>query len=205
MILKRIMFLFALMLPALSVSANWDKASEVMADATGRMLALVEDEELKKPESIDQLMIGISAIVEPIVDYEYIGKSVMGKYVRRATDEQIDRFSEVFKTTLLRTYAKAIVGYDFESYEVLPNSVESPEPEKQIVNVELTSSDQKKYSIVYYMVLEQNRWTLVNVLIDGVNLRITFRNQFSGLYEEHSTIDAVIEHWAKAMSDDGAS
>lgn len=198
--LKRIVFLLALMLPAFSVSASWDKASEVMGDATRRMLDLVEDEELKKSENIDQLMSGIEAIVGPIVDYEYIGKSVMGKYVRQATDEQIDRFSEVFKTTLLRTYAKSIVAYKFESYEVLPNSVESPEPEKQIVNVELTSSDGRKYSIVYYMALEQKRWTLVNVLIDGVNLRITFRNQFSGLYEEHSTIDAVIEQWANAMS-----
>lgn len=191
-----VVFLFG----SANVFANWDEASSKIEDATSRMLALVEDPELKKPENIDRLIEDIEMVVGPLVDYEYIGKSVMGKFVRRASDEEISRFADIFKTTMLRTYAKAIVSYDFESFELIPPASDSPEPDKQIVSVEVSAGDGTKYSVVYYLRFQDDHWEVVNVLVDGINLRITFRNQFAGLYEEHSSVGAVIDQWEVAMS-----
>jgi len=180
--------------------ANWQSASQAMEKVTDKMLVLVTDEEMRKPENIEPLMQKVDAVLGEIVDYNYIGKSVMGKYVRRASDAEVERFSLVFKDTILRTFAKAVSGFDFKGYETVPPSAESPEPDKQIVSVNLLANNGQTYALVYYMVQEGDNWRLVNVLIDGINLRVTFRNQFANLMEKYSKVDAVIDHWEEAMS-----
>jgi phospholipid transport system substrate-binding protein len=54
--------------------------------------------------------------------------------------------------------------------------------------------------LVFYVVRDGDNWKLVNVLIDGINLRVTFRNQFANLMEKYSKVGAAIDHWEEAMS-----
>jgi phospholipid transport system substrate-binding protein len=185
----------------LPAQADWNSASQVMESATSDMLALVNDARLRQPENIEELMSEIDKLVGESVDFEYIAKSIMGKYYRRASDSEVEDFSVVVKSTLLRTYAKAIVGFDFKEFEIIPPVEQSPDPDKQIVNVNVSAEDGTVYSLLYYMVYKDDRWQLVNVVVDGINLRITFRNQFSGLMEQYGKISEVIEHWSEAMSD----
>lgn len=180
--------------------ASWESASQSMERVTDQMLVLVADEELRKPENIQPLMQGVDEILGEQVDYDYIGKSVMGKYVRRASDEEVSRFSGVFKDTILRTFAKAVSGFDFKGYETVPPASESPDADKQIVSVNLMSNNGQIYSLVFYVVRDGDNWKLVNVLIDGINLRVTFRNQFANLMEKYSKVGAAIDHWEEAMS-----
>ena len=200
--LRRIFLLASLWLGVLlPVQANWDSARQVMESTTADMLALVNDERLRQPENIDELMSEIDKLVGQSVDFEYIAKSIMGKYYRRASDKEVEDFSVVVKNTLLRTYAKAVVGFNFKEFEIIPPVEQSPDPDKQIVNVNVSAEDGTIYTLLYYMVYKDERWQLVNVVVDGINLRITFRNQFSGLMEQHGKIATVIEHWSEAMSD----
>ncbi|NRP46267.1 MULTISPECIES: phospholipid-binding protein MlaC [unclassified Marinobacterium] len=200
--LGRFIFLTALWLGVLSpAQANWDSASQIMETVTADMLALVNDERLRQPENIDELMGEIDKLVGESVDFEYIAKSIMGKYYRRASDREVADFSVVVKNTLLRTYAKAVVGFNFKEFEIIPPVEQSPDPDKQIVNVNVSAEDGAVYSLLYYMVYKDDRWLLVNVVVDGINLRITFRNQFAGLMEQHGKIAKVIEQWSEAMSD----
>jgi len=199
MMLKSFVALLALSFMPIT-QASWEEASQTMDKVTEEMLVLVTDEEMRKPESVESLMQGVDGVLGDIVDYDYIGKSVMGKYVRRASDEEVSRFSHVLKDTILRTFAKAVSGFDFKGYETVPPAAESPEPDKQIVSVNLMSANGQTYALVYYMVKEDKGWKLVNVLVDGINLRVTFRNQFANLMEQYSTVGKVIEHWEEAMS-----
>lgn len=193
-----------LLLPLVS-QANaqpWQEASGVMDEATRNMLAIVEDESLKQPENLDLMMNEVERVISPVVDFPYIAKRVMGKYYRRASDEEMARFSEVFKTTLLRTFAKAVVGFEFTGYEVVPPHGDSPEPDKQVVTVNVTADNGQSYVLVYYMLKQNGHWTLVNVMVDGVNLRLTFKNQFADLYQRHDSISAVIDSWESQVAVD---
>ncbi|PSL14602.1 phospholipid transport system substrate-binding protein [Marinobacterium halophilum] len=181
--------------------ANWQEASEVVDTATRDMLALMERDELTREENTEQLMQEIETIISPVVDFPYIAKRVMGKYHRRASPEEQARFADVFKTTLLRTYAKSVAGFELQQYQIQKPNGTSPEPDKQVVNVDLSAANGEVYTLVYYMLKQDGRWTLVNVLVDGINLRITFRNQFADLYQQNRTIGKTIEAWAVKMQD----
>lgn len=191
----------ALMANPAVAQASWQEASAVVDAATRDMLALIDNDGLKGSDNIEPLMREIEKVISPVVDFPYIAKSVMGKYYRRASDAERERFAEVFKTTLLRTYAKSIAGFELTRYEIQTPAGESPEPSKQVVTVEVRSANGEAYSLVYYMLKQGDRWTLVNVMVDGINLRITFRNQFSDLYQQNRTIAATIDTWAAKMQD----
>ena len=59
----------------------------------------------------------------------------------------------------------------------------------------------KVYPAIYDMYLnDQGQWKLINIVINGVNLGLTFRNQFYSLMKSESNdLDLVIEKWATSI------
>lgn len=200
-------FISALMLVvAMPVQASWEEASQVVDDATGKMFALLEDPSYKAETHFDALLSEIDVLLDPVVDFPYISKLVMGKYYRKASTDERDQFSGVFRTTLLKTYAKAIVGFDIKGYKIVPAKRKSPKPDKQIVTVEVTSGAGIKYLLVYYMRKKQGEWRLVNVMLDGVNLRLTFKNQFADLAQKSKgNVGKTVTLWKEHVDPDASA
>jgi phospholipid transport system substrate-binding protein len=204
---KSLCISFALLLSFSSVAAhaNWEEAAAVIETSTQKMLKIMENEELLKEENQDALIVEIDGSLSHVVDFDYISKVVMGKYYRRANAEQKSAFSDVFKTTLLKTYAKALVGFKIEKYEMVPPRTASPDDDKQIVTVDVFAADGTQYGLVYYMKKEDGQWRLVNALLDGINLRLTFKNQFADMVQKNrGDVGAVIASW-KDKVDPGKS
>ena len=43
---------------------------------------------------------------------------------------------------------------------------------------------------------KDGNWLIINIIVNGVNLGLTFRNQFQALAKEHNeNIDEIIKHW----------
>ena len=42
-------------------------------------------------------------------------------------------------------------------------------------------------------------WKLINIIINGVNLGLTFRNQFYSLMKTEKDLDKVIDKWAASI------
>ena len=56
----------------------------------------------------------------PHVDFEGFSRGVMAKFYRRATEAQRAQFADKFRTSLIRTYAKALVEFDNQRVDVKP-------------------------------------------------------------------------------------
>ena len=199
-------FLFVVMLSFFSVNAYshshmWEEAGGVIEGATQGVLKLLEQDALVQEDAEDQLISEIDIVLSPVVDFDYIAKRVMGKYYRKASKEQREQFSAVFKTTLLKTYAKALVGFHIEKYAMVPPRKKSPDDKKQIVTVDVFSADGAKYSLVYYMKRDESGWKLVNAILDGsINIRLSFKNQFADLMQRSKgDIAKVISTWKEKV------
>jgi|TARA_B110000438_G_C15818310_1_gene653045 phospholipid transport system substrate-binding protein len=138
----------------------------------------------------------INTIFEPMVDFRRVGASVMGKkYYIAATKDQRVRFISVFKTSLLDTYSSTLAQWgdqtiktDF-SEKVIFKKTED-------VNQSLITSN-NIYPITYKVRNDgKGNWLIINIIVNGVNLGLTFRNQFQALALEHNeNIDEIINHW----------
>ena len=53
------------------------------------------------------------------------------------------------------------------------------------------------YPITYKVRKDKNgNWLIINIIVNGVNLGLTFRNQFQALAKEHNeNINEIIKHW----------
>lgn len=199
-ILIRSVFAFWLMVAAGLAQASWDEAAAVVDGATHNVLAVLDDESMKEEARFGDLLVEIDRVLTPVVDFDYISKRVMGKYYRRANAQQREQFSGVFKTTLLKTYARALVGFQIESYRLAKPAKPSPKAEKQAVSVMVKSANGTEFTLVYFMLKREGVWTLVNASLDGINLRLTFKNQFASMaQEQRGKVAAVIASWKKQV------
>jgi phospholipid transport system substrate-binding protein len=131
-----------------------------------------------------------------MVDFRRVGASVMGKkYYLAATKEQRIEFIEAFKSSLLNTYSSTLAQWGDQKIEtIFPDEVNST----KVVDVQqnlITSSN--IYPIIYKVRNDgSGNWQIINIIVNGVNLGLTFRNQFQALATEHSeNVDLIIQNW----------
>ena len=137
----------------------------------------------------------IKDIFEPMVDFRRVSASVMGKenYLKSST-EQRSEFIEVFKNSLLDTYASTLAQWGDQ--KIVTNFTNKTAFEKiEDVNQDLLT-ESNSYPITYKVRKSGEGWKIINIIVNGVNLGLTFRNQFRALAEEFDgDIDKVILNW----------
>ena len=164
------------------------KAQEMVAVIRNNQELFAKDPELFKDK--------INFIFEPMVDFRRVGASVMGKkYYLASSKEQRLKFIESFRTSLLDTYSSTLAQWgDQKIMTIFPELTEFQKTEDVKQNL-ITSSN--TYPITYKVRRDKNgNWLIINIIVNGVNLGLTFRNQFQALAKEHNeNIDEVIKHW----------
>lgn len=134
--------------------------------------------------------------LEPVVDFEYIARVVMGSYGDKATDEQISEFAKVFRRGLVRTYSRGIASYVDSSITLVPPQEDVGDKRRVTVRQNVRHQG-SSHSLSYTMA--KNRagdWQLINLVLDGVNLGSSFRSQFAEAMRKYGgDLDQVIEHW----------
>ena len=151
-------------------------------------------------ENPEEFIKAISFALQPLVDFKRISRNVMGRYYKDANKEQIDKFNKVFKASLLETYSKTLAEFKDEEILVSSQVKKSPKGNREKVSLQIVTST-KIYPAVYDMYRnKQGQWKLINIIINGVNLGLTFRNQFYSLMEkEGNNLDVVIEKWVTSI------
>ena len=144
----------------------------------------------------EEFIESIAKSLEPLVDFKRISRNVMGKHYKIASQDQRDKFQEIFKSTLLETYSKTLAEFKNEEIRIIPSINSSNKPNREKVHLEIVTST-KIYPAFYDMYLnKKNQWKLINIVINGVNLGLTFRNQFYSLMkDQENDIDKVIDLW----------
>ena len=79
----------------------------------------------------------------------------------RASPEQIKRFEEVFKNSLMQFYGNALLEYDNQDIRVLPSSAK-PSDDRASVNMEIRDSKGTVYPVSYTMTNLAGGWKAVS-------------------------------------------
>ncbi|GAB2796120.1 phospholipid-binding protein MlaC [Halomonas shantousis] len=150
----------------------------------------------------DELKSLVNDSLDDVADFRYIGASVMGRYFRNATPEQRSRFVKTFRQTLVDTYAKGLVTFDYDSLRVLDKEQGNRYEDQASVTMEVVSTNGEVYPVSYTLrQQEDGEWRVINVIVNGINLGLTFRNQFDQAMRDHNRdLDAVISNWAPEVA-----
>ena len=143
----------------------------------------------KDPSKIYAL---VSDEVLPHFNFKMMTQSAMGKYWRRANDDQKAVIQEQFRQMLVRTYGVALLNYSGQEIEYSPVK---PGSDKKRVTVETKVSEQKsgpEIPVDYRLVQDGDSWKVYDVVIDGMSLVSNYRSSFSGEIRR-SGIDGLIK------------
>lgn len=184
-------------------------AHSVVDDATRRVMAVVEEAQAYAEGDPERYYRQVQEILDPVIDFRGFARGVMGPYAsseryrsldeagRAELREQLDRFTEVMRLGLVRTYSKGLLAYS-GSRIVL----DKPDPmaaDETFVSVQqlIYTGEAEPYVILYQMGRDRSGdWKLRNVIIESVNLGEIYRNQFeAAAREQNGDLDAVIDNW----------
>lgn len=156
----------------------------------------------KDPDAFYQSM---EQALQGFVDFRRIAARVMGRYARQATPEQRDRFVEKFKRSLFNSYAKALVDADQFSIRVKEAVIDPSSADRASVSMEVESASGNKYPVTYSMYRnDEGRWLMENVIVEGVNIGLAFRDRFAQDMEANNgDVEAVIKGWDNAVKSIG--
>lgn len=153
----------------------------------------------------------VLAIMDPVVDFDYFARSVMGSYASEAkynalkTDAEkqafkanIERFSDLFKQGLVDTYGKYLFKFSGDRIEtVQPRKGDDLSKGQVAVMQNIKNGNNKPFVVQYSM--RKNKagdWKLQNVIVEGINLGQTYRTQFAQAADKYNgDLTAVINNW----------
>lgn len=191
---QRLTAILMLALPVMATAAG--NPQVVVQDATNALLARITKERavLKKDEAA--LFRVVEENITPFVDVDGIARSVMGQYFRQATPAQQKEFARVFKQSLVRTYAKGLTAYEDQKIVFKPYKA-GTDPQKAQVNVDVHGDGGQVYPVTFQMQLDKaGQWKVRNLILNGINLGLTFRNQFGSAVEANrGNLDKAIAGW----------
>lgn len=172
-----------LLLPALVTTASAeeiDKPEDVILTTVENVIARItaEREMLDaQPETVYGL---INDLIIPIFDFNSMSRWILGKHWKQASEEQRTVFTDEFKKLLVRTYAKAVLGFSNEKVVLLETQT-NPKNNMVKVNTRITSGDAVSTPVNYYMHISDGSWKVVNVAFEGVSLVETYRKSFASI------------------------
>ena len=177
---RKLCFLVILLLPALAITApaqEIDKPEDVVLSTVENVIARItaEREMLDaQPETVYDL---INDLIIPVFDFNNMSRWILGKYWKEASEEQRSTFTSEFKALLVRTYAKAVLGFTNESVNYL-ETLTGSKPNIVMVKTEIVS-DGGVTPVNYTMHISDGSWKVVNVAFEGISLVETYRKSFA--------------------------
>ena len=198
------LLLLVVSMVVLPVQAQQAESPEALIrDSVDALMSQIEGRKDYFAQHPDELASVVEDNLTEVADMRYIGASVMGRYFGNATPRQRSRFVETFRQTLIDTYSRGLVTFDYREIRVLDDQEGSRYEDQASVGMEVVGTDGTVYPISYTMRLDEGSWKVVNVIVNGINLGLTFRNQFDQAMRQHNRdYDAVIEGWAPELDVD---
>ena len=152
----------------------------------------------------------IKEIFEPMIDFRRVAATVMGKkYYLASSKEQRAEFVVIFKDSLLDTYAETLAQWENQTITtIFPKNMEIQTNNLKNIEVQQTlNTGSSKYPISYKLRKNKdNSWSIVNIIVNGVNLGLTFRNQFQALaIKNNGNIESTLDGWVSDAGDAGIS
>ncbi|WP_323752487.1 ABC transporter substrate-binding protein [Marinobacter sp.] len=152
----------------------------------------------KDPEAFYRSM---NDALTDFVDFRRIAARVMGRYARQTSREQRDEFVVKFKRSLFDSYAKALVTADEFTIDVLEAEILPENDGRASVQLVVITASGNRYPVTYSMYKNKDdRWLMENVIVEGVNIGLAFRDRFAQEMEANrGQIQVVIDGWTDSV------
>jgi phospholipid transport system substrate-binding protein len=192
------------------------QAYQVVQNTTERVMAIVAAADEYVAKDPERYYSQLQVVLDDVVDFSGFARGVMGPYAskRRYTSltpegkeqlrAQVDRFTEIIRTGLVRTYGKGLLAFGGSKVEVQRPPKETADMKSISIMQLIYGDDPEPYVIHYQMRRDRDgNWKLRNLIVEAINLGQVYQNQFKASARDlKGEVDAVIDNWTTEDSVD---
>ena len=200
---QRFIWMFAMV--ALVAGQAWagpeDDLKQYVDENTQKLVQKLNEEKGLYEQDPEAFYASMDETLDQFVDFRRIAARVMGRYARQASPEQRDEFVAKFKRSLFDSYAQALVSAENFEINVLDAEILAQNDDRASVQMEVISASGNRYPVTYSMYRNgEGRWMMENVIVEGVNIGLAFRDRFAQEMEQNrGQVQAVIDGWGDAV------
>jgi ABC-type transporter MlaC component/ABC-type amino acid transport substrate-binding protein len=185
----RLMLLITTLL--ISYQSNAEQAPRVIVEQAAQQLTqrLITDkdkiasQEYYLEQIVDELLL-------PVVDHVYMAKRVLAKNWKKTSKEQKKQFIIAFKHKVIRTYAGAFKAFNGEEIK-FEDARFSKTGKKASVKSAIQRMGAPAINVTYKLYYKKEKWLTYDVVIEGVSLVKSFRDQFKHSIEKNGLAKAI--------------
>jgi len=155
-----------------------EEPQQLVQSTSDQVLARLKKDHDKLQQNPDLIYPLVEDLVLPHFDFTKMSQWVLAVNWRSASDDQKARFTEQFRTLLVRTYAKALLEYTDQKINYLPFHAES-DAKTVIVRTEIVQPGGQNIPVYYSLYRKGDAWKVYDISIDGASLVNNYRTSFA--------------------------
>ena len=129
---------------------------------------------------------------------ERISKLALGRHWRSATDEERRAFAALFEDYIIDTYDRRLSAYSDQ--QIVVTGWEAAGKRGAMVASRIEGGSGAPVDIGWRVEPSDDGWRIVDVVVEGVSMLITQRNEFSTIIERNGgQVAALIDHLRSAV------
>lgn len=184
--MRKIKTLFFILISCLLFNiyiANAAEPTEQLKQTVDKVINILKDKELKKPEKTKERRSAIRKIIDERFDFEEMAKRSLGIHWKNRTPEEKREFVPLFTDLLERSYIKKIEGYTDEKILYIGEQIER---EYAVVKSKIITTKKLEIPIDYKLLNKNGTWEVYDIVIEGVSLVNNYRTQFNKIIRSDS-------------------
>ena len=125
------------------------------------------------------------ALLKQTLNIEIIGRFVLGRYWRRASDEERKAFIEAFQRAIVHRFLPLLTEYSGGQLSVGRIRPDPRNPALSTVTSRLLRPQGEPVRVEWRIRREGGQYQIVDVVAEGVSIAITLRSEYSSFIRQH--------------------
>jgi phospholipid transport system substrate-binding protein len=152
-----------------------------------QMFVILNDEELKAPGRAEERHQQLEKVIGNRIAYDEMAKRSLGPQWAQLNEEERQEFVRLYAQLLRDTYSSRFDRYSDEKVEFLQETLQGDYAE---VRTRLTSS-KFTLDVDYRMLQRAGDWRVYDIVVDGISLVHSYREQFNKIIRTYSYEELV--------------
>lgn len=181
----------------------------IIEATTARIMAIVREAPAYFDDDPERFYSAIEIVLDETIDWRGFARGVMGEYAsnaryrsldsagRKELKEQLESFTDVMKSNLVRTYAKGLLAFSGSEFEIVKDDTLDPKARSASVTQLVYGTGDRTYTLRYQMGRSKSgSWRMRNLIVEDINLGQIYQSQFSSAAKSAGgDLATVIGEW----------
>jgi phospholipid transport system substrate-binding protein len=184
-------------------AAHADGDAAAFIDQLGRQAtALAGDKSLDIGTRTEKLRL----LLDRGFDGAAIGRFVLGKYWRSASEAERAEFITLFRDFTAVSYARRFDAYRGETLTILGSSVQAGEgPPTAVVRSRLSRADGSVVRVDWRVRQTADGWRVYDVVVEGISMLLTQRSEFGAVIQRSGGLDGLLQQLRRRSAESAAN